>query len=810
MVVDNPADGGFIYWLVKLYLFGLLVVLALVVAAAPLTYLMVAAEAPPAPDLRTYRARAALATQILTADGQVLTRLVRERRELVEVSEIPPLLIKAFLAAEDRDFYRHAGVDFGGILRAALVNLRAGTVRQGGSTITQQVAKSFLSPERTIQRKLKELVLARRIEARYSKEEILYLYLNHIFLGARAYGVKAAARAYFNKDLAQLLPGEMALLAGLARAPSRYSPRASVARARRRRNRVLKQMLAAGFIPQATYDRERASRIRLSSPGEADPLRWLAPHVAEHARRSLVKRFGRDRVYGAGWQVSTTVDLWLQTLARQRTDAAVRALDKRQGWRGPVMSAAGSKEREQVLDRLDRLYALDKPLQVGRPYLALVERVASSRAHGRIGTRRKIEIPLGLMKWAARYSRTNAENEREIESVKGALRPGDVVWVAAPRWWLRPKGWGAADERVTKMALDQRPRVEGALYSYDHHSGYLLAMVGGLDYDRSTYNRTIQACRQPGSTYKPIFYSLALDSPKYSMATILQDKPYEPEPGEEWNPQNVHGTLDGKVTMHMALVRSLNLPSIQIVNEVGPKNVERWARRLGFTTPIHADRALALGASCTRIDELSRAFATFARGGTQRDPVYIRQIRDRDDRVIEDHTVVEDPFLSEGDRLDRLWATSTERPKRVIDARTAFLITKLLRDAVLYGIAARCRIVPVPTGGKGGTSSDTADVWFVGSTSRWTTAAWIGDDTYQRPLGEKEASYTSAIPMWANYMKVATAGRHHQELPAPRPAGLRTATIDFDTGKPPTPTSKKTVMIYYRPGSYHPNASSSE
>ena len=387
--------------------------------------------------------------------------------------------------------------------------------------------------------------------------------------------------------------------------------------------------------------------------------------------------------------------------------------------------------------------------------------------------------------------------------MKDVLHPGDVVWTVSPPRWLRRRTWGAAQEKETPMALHQIPRVEGAMFTYDHQTGYTLAMVGGLDFDRSTYNRCVQACRQPGSVYKPIYYSLALDRDDLSMATILHDKPYEPEPGEQWNPQNVHGTLDGKVTMHAALVRSLNLPSIELLNKVGANEAAAWARRLGFTTPIHADKALALGASCTKTDELTRAFATFVRGGTQMDPIYIRQIRDRNELAVEDHTVPEDPLLTEDDRLDRAWARSTYRPRQAIDRRTAFLITKLLRDSVLYGIAARCQIVPAPTGGKGGTSSDTMDVWFVGVTSQWANTAWIGDDTYQRPLGEKEASYTSSIPMWAEYMRDAVGKRPHRDLPLDRPDGLKSAIIDGLTGGAPKPDSKA-VRIYFRPGSYTP------
>ena len=799
--VANPSDGGFIFWLFKYYLFGGIVLGFAGLASLPALYLLVATWAPPPPDLGAFSRDIELATTIHSSDGQVLTALVDKQRQLAPMSEIPPLLIKAFLAAEDRSFYTHGGVDFRGILRAALANFKAGMVRQGGSTITQQVAKAYLSPARTIQRKLKEIVLARRIEGRYTKEEILYLYLNYIYLGSNAYGVKAAAQVYFRKDLKDLTLPEMALFAGLVRAPSRYSPRAHPQRALRRRTQVLRAMTDAGYITEAQRDQAAAHPLRLAS-ASPDPLPWLAPHFTEHVRRLLLERYGKHRVYTGGWRVETTVDLPLHQLARQRTMTAVRALDKRQGWRGALFTLRSEPRRREFLAQVKKIYHLEA-LRVDQPYPTLITKVVGHRAKGLIGARR-VEVPLGLMRWAAPYSKTNAENERTITSIGHTLRPGDVVWTISPPRWLRQRQWGQQEELLTPMALHQVPQVEGGIYHYDHHNGHVLAMVGGLDYDRSTFNRMVQACRQPGSTYKPIYYSLALNGRKFSMGTILHDKPYEPEPGEEWNPQNVHGTLDGKVTMHMSLVRSLNLPSIELLTKVGAEATKKWARRLGFSTPIHADKALALGASCVRTDELTRAFATFIREGKRVDPVYIRQVRDRQNNLIEDHTSPEDPLISEDDRLDRLWALSAHRPRQIIDPRTAFLMTKLLRDSVLHGIAARCRIVPAPTGGKGGTSSDTMDVWFVGSTSQWSVTAWIGDDTYKRPLGEEEASYTSAIPMWANYMKQAVGKRPHRDLPISRPPGLKSTAMDYITGKPPGPETKKTVTIYYRPGSYNP------
>ena len=816
--VANPADGGFFYWLFKFYVMGACTLLTVGVGAVPAIYLAIANTVPAPPDVAAYDRQAELETRIYSADGQVLTTLRSKHVYLAQVAEIPPLLVQAFLAAEDRNFFQHSGVDLRGIARAALTNLGAGVVRQGGSTITQQVAKSFLSAERTIQRKARELVLARRLEARLTKEEILYLYVNQIYLGANAYGVKAAARVYFGKPLRKLSLGEMALLAGLARAPSRYSPRASAKRATRRRNQVLDMMARAQFISAARAAQAKKETIAIVTHSP-DPMRWYAPHFTEHARRLLIKQHTKEKAYSAGWRVETTVDLPLQHTARQAALAGARAMDREQGWRGPLMKLRTKGQTEEFLARVKKLYDLRaNRLRTDRPYPAVIDSVTAGRALGRVGER-QIRIPLSLADWASPYSRVNYENGKTIESLRRALAPGYVVWVMAPHRWQRHKDWGVEAQGPTPMALHQVPRVEAAIYHFDHRTGYVLAMIGGLDYDRSTFNRTVQSCRQPGSMYKPVYYSLALNSTAWSMGSLLKDVAYIPEEGEvvPWSPVKTHGTRwltkrgerngtawseDGRVTMHMALARSLNRSSLNLMLDLGADKVKTWARRLGFTTPIYADEALALGASCIRTDESTRAFATFARGGTQIEPMYIRRIRDRYGRLVEDHTHAADPLISEGDRLDRLWALSTRRPPRVIDEKTAFLTNKLLRDSVRFGVASPCRRVPIPSAGKGGTSSDTMDVWYVGFTSQWIATAWIGDDNYRRPLGAKVISYKSVIPMWANYMKAAVGKRPGDAILARRPAGLRTINVDWVTGAPATAHTTRTVKYFYRPGSY--------
>jgi penicillin-binding protein 1A len=338
--------------------------------------------------------------------------------------------------------------------------------------------------------------------------------------------------------------------------------------------------------------------------------------------------------------------------------------------------------------------------------------------------------------------------------------------------WLgeRDNGKVPADE----VRLAQTPRVQAAIYTMDLESGYVVAMVGGQDYARSEFNRAVQACRQPGSTYKPIYYSAALDE-GYSYDTMLNDIPkaeVDPITGEVWIPVNLHGTMDFSVSLEYALVFSKNVPSVDIFSKVGAKKVERWARDLGFTSPIIADKALALGASCVYVSELSRAFAIFARNGRWVEPVYVRRVLDRDGAILEDHTVAWDPMLTPAERLDRLAVTAGVPARQAIAARTAFLTSKLLRSVVTDGYSGSLRQIDIPAAGKTGTSSATMDLWFSAFTSNWLTTYWIGDDLRERPLGKDDAAYMMAVPTWARYVAEAEAGWPHREVPVAVPAGV--------------------------------------
>lgn len=838
----SARGQGFFLWLSKYYAFGFLVIVAHLVAGLAILYASRSRQVPPTPSPRAAAASAEALTRFYAGDGRLIGEIATEWRRWVAYDRIPPLLAKAFVAVEDHRFYQHHGIDWSGLARAAWTNLRTGRVVQGGSTITQQVAKTYIGSERTVDRKIREAILATRMEAVLSKSQILELYLNRIFLGNGAYGVVAAARRYFDKRLDELSLPEMALIAGLAQAPTRYNPFGRPWLALERRNVVLGRMREAGYINETQY---RAA-VRAGLPKGAtwgkgghhvstpdlglrrrqDFFHGETPYFTEHVRQLLEKRFGKEALLRGGLRVETTVDTAAQAAARRNVDEMARWVDKRQGWRGPVAWLPDDPARARFRKAARAAYG-SRPLEPGRRYLGLVERVTTKAARVRVSDR-AYTLPLRFLRWGARFYSRSAVNDRFVSHAWLVLIPGDVVWVR-----LAPKGIydpllpgsdggpgvrsghyapppvhlrdGRPGRRVKPLnlprgsdwpgppyiALEQTPRVQGALYAYDLHSGYVQVMVGGTDFDRSSFNRVTQACRQPGSAYKPIYYSLAMDR-GFSFYTKLKDKPYsivDPETGKVWyatdyqhDPElmrrfgaHIRGYTK---TLEQALVWSKNKASLDLFCKLGPKHlgprarcraaakdVAAWARRLGFTTEIIPDEALGLGASCTRTEELSRAFAAFAMGGKRVDSVAIRRVIDRHGRVLLDHTVAWDPMLSPADRLDRLYARAGVRRPQMIPPRAAYRTATLLRKVVTEGHGEVVRMTRIPAAGKTGTASRTADTWFVGFTSRWLATAWLGDDHYVRSLGRYDASFTTALPMWARFFYDVARHQPLREIP---------------------------------------------
>ncbi len=813
--IANISDGGFVYWLLRFYAFGLIAVGGLGMCAAIGTYIYFAATLPVLPNLAQYQSEVATTTVVRGWDGTPLAEFATERREILPFERIPPRLVQAFLAAEDRRFYEHGGIDYRGIARAMGANLRAGEVAQGGSTITQQVAKSFLSSERTIQRKIREAILARRLEARLSKNDILTLYLNQIFLGSGAYGVGGGARRYFDKAVDELDLGEMATLAGLVRAPSRYSPLTNLEAARSRRDQVLSAMVASGFVTEteATTWRARPLAIR----PRTDFFRLHAPYFTEHVRRDIARRYGDKKLWEGGLQIDVTVVPWIDAAAQENVNFALRKLDKRQGWRGPVARLADAAA-EEFRRRATERYGAEPPAE-GRLYLGLVESVSKDgSARVRVG-KGAYPLPAPGMLWAVPFSYKDSVNGRTLKSAAGVLRTGDVIWVKNARrsklrrfsdftydeksevQWMQAYDQtkpGSPSPGPVELILEQTPRVQGAIFSYDHSSGYVVAMIGGDDYDRSEFNRVTQACRQPGSSYKPMYYSAALDK-GYGFGSLLNDLPraeVDPITGEVWTPTNLNNTVEYQVTLEYALIWSKNVPSVQIFKLVGGREVEAWARRLGITTPIIPDQALALGASCSRVDEMTRAFSAFARNGVLVEPVSIRRVRDRTGRILEDNTWIGDPMGRPQDRLDQLVAVAGKKVTPVISPRTAHLTSTLLRHVVTRGHAPAIRSASLMAAGKTGTSSATMDVWFIGYTSRWMTTTWVGDDLRQRPLGAKDAAFMLTVPMFARYINEVSVGQPLREIPWDRPPGVKAN----DTGGKLRTTLEEVVGDGKRPG----------
>lgn len=824
---------GFFLWLFKYYTFGLLVLLAHLVAGALALYVHRSRRVPETPSRVEAVESAQALTRIFSGDGRLIGEFASQWRRWAPYDEIPPLLVNAFLSVEDHRFRQHSGIDWSGLFRAAWINLQTGSIVQGGSTITQQLAKTYIGTERTVDRKIREAILATRIEAVLAKEEILELYLNRIFLGHGAYGVSAAARRYFDKRLDQISLAEMALVAGLARAPSRYNPYQHPRRALERRNVVLTRMLEEGYIKRASHDEAVAQGIGedgsvdLGLRRRRDFFHEEVPYFTDHVRREVIALFGQERFDRGGLRVETTVDTGVQAAASRNVDESARWLDKRQGWRGPVAFLQDEELRERFR-RESRAYHGEGPLVANRRYLGLVENATSEAARVHVAGR-SYTLPLRFLRWGARYYSLSAVNDRFVNHAWVVLMPGDVVWVrlAPPSGYdpllpgsddgpsvnqpnyrkpqvhlhdgmpsrpvpplVHPQGPGWPPPPY--LALEQEPRVQAGTFAFDLRTGYVQAMVGGTDYDRSNFNRIVQACRQPGSTYKPIYYSLALDR-GMSFYRPLKDRPHsivDPQTGRVWYTYDYAHDPELKArfadkltgytqTLEQALVWSKNMASMQLFCELGPKevrderrrcalaalDVKAWAQRLGFTTEIIADEALGLGASCTRNDELSVAFATFAAAGQRVEPIYIRRILDRHGEPLVDRTVPYDPMLPPADRFDRLFAMAGDRRPQVISPETAHRTSVLLRKVVTHGHADSLRMTKVPAAGKTGTSSRTADTSFVGYTSRWLVTAWLGDDHYERSLGRHDASFSTALPMWSRFVYDAARHQPLRELP---------------------------------------------
>ena len=745
--------GRFVLYLL---LTGLLVVS---IAAAILT-MQVASELPSIETLRDVKLQVPL--RVYTHDRRLLAEFGEKRRNPVHIEDVPQDMVHAFLAAEDDRFFEHPGVDVFGIMRAVYELVRTGEKRQGGSTITMQVARNFyLSREKTYLRKLSEIILAFRIEQSLSKQEILELYLNKIYLGHRAYGVEAASRVYYGVGINHLSIAQMAMIAALPKAPSRVNPVNNPTAAKIRRNYILGRMYKLGYIDAETL---AAARDEVDS-GKLHTVQSeaQAPWVAEMVRDEMVRRFGQE-AYTSGYEVVTTLDTTRQAAANAALRRALLDYSKRHGYRGPEAHAELEGMEPMDWPSLLRDYPARGGLVAG-----LVVQVDGKAVQVLLLSGETVSIDWDGLAWAQPYKSANRKGA-ELKVAADILAVGDIIRVEA----------GEDD----KWLLAQVPQAQGALVSLRPEDGAIMALVGGFDFGGSKFNRVTQAMRQPGSSFKPIIYSSALES-GFTPASIINDAPVvfdDTALEATWRPENYSGKFYGPTRLREALYRSRNLVSIRVLRTVGAPVAASYAERFGFAAEqLPKDLTLALGSASATPLQMARAYAVFANGGFRVKPYFITRIHDNEGNVIESaRPVVVCPDCPQA--LEDLAGQLQPMPlaEAVITPQNAWLMDSMMRDVIQRGTGQRARALGrSDLAGKTGTTNDQKDAWFCGYNPSLVAVSWVGFDRLE-PLGRGETGGRAALPMWMAYMGDALKGTPVRSRR--QPEGMVTVRIDPRSG----------------------------
>ena len=767
--------------------YSLLFILVLCIAVAAGTLWYILPQLPPVESLKEVRLQTPL--KVLSSDGLLIAEFGEKRRNPVKIDDVPLLLKQAFLAAEDDRFYQHPGVDWMAIVRAMVGLVSTHEKKQGGSTITMQVARNFfLSPEKTYERKLKEVVLACVIESELSKDEILELYLNKIFLGHRAYGVGAAAQVYYGVTLERLDLAQIAMIAGLPKAPSRNNPISDPEAARDRRSYVLGRMLKLGYIDQTQYSAAVDAPVNAQWHGQA--VEVPAPHVAEMVRDFMLSKYG-DGAYTSGFRVITTVPSTLQNAAADALRAGLFDYDRRHGYRGAEAKLAlAPQEDTATWHKILTKYPESAGLQP-----ALVLTVQDRQVvvfHDGAGV---ITLPWEGLGWARKYLSEDDVGAAPSKA-ENLVQRGDVVRVR----WVAPDADAKKVGTVAASgywALAQLPAVEGALVSIDPSDGKVLALVGGLDFEHSKFNRVTQAHRQPGSNFKPFIYSAALDK-GFTAASFINDAPIVFEAvGLEnaWRPENYSGNYFGPMRLREALTKSRNLVSIRLLRAIGVNYALDFAQRYGFKrNQLPANLSLALGTGEVTPYELVRGYAVLANGGYKVEPYFVQRIETAEGVEMYHATPPTvchecEALALDGDGeppdIEALRGMQQSSPAnvapRVVAAENVWIMNSILQDVIKRGTATRARALQrQDLAGKTGTTNDQKDAWFSGFNGRNATTVWVGFDRVA-PLGKRETGAQAALPVWMDYMRVALADVPETELEQPQ--GVVTVRIDPDTGR---------------------------
>mgnify|MGYP006273413493 CR=1 FL=1 len=758
----------------KIFKITTITILALVLigtGSAGVIYFQAARDLPGFKKINDYNP--SLVTTVLTENERVLGYFYREKRFLVTLNQMSPWVAKAFLAAEDSKFYEHEGIDLPGIARAAFKNAMAGSIVQGGSTITQQVIKSLLlTPEQSYTRKLKEAILAYRLERHLSKDEILTIYLNQIYLGAGAYGIEAAAREYFGKHASELTLPQAALIAGLPKAPSRYNPYKNLDGAIKRRTYVLKRMLDTGHITREEYEQANNAPIELKKM--ADPSWRQGAYYLEEVRRKLIDKYGEKKVYTSGMTVHTAANLEHLVAAQNAVRTGLRASTKRRGWLGPIQTIP-EEEWAQYLKENPVHPDILAPEQWLR---ALTVDVDTDGAKVRIGEYHGY-IDVETMGWTRTPDPLKAPEEvRDTKDARKILNKGDLVWVSVRNLPQEGNAW--------PLALEQMPRVQGALFSIDPRTGLVPALVGGYDFFKNQFNRATQAERQPGSAFKPIVYSAALDN-GFTPSSIVLDAPivYTSE-DKTWKPENFEGIFYGPTLLRTALVKSRNLVTIRLAQRMGIKTIIDRARTLGIKEEFPINLSVSLGSVPVSLLELCRAYTAFARGGDIVEPRLITRI--------------------ENAWGDEIYKNELQK-SQAISAETAYIITNLLQQVVQGGTGWRARKLGRPVAGKTGTSNDEQDAWFMGFAPYLLTGTYVGFDKVT-PMGKYETGSRAACPIWLKYRQAVEDNYPVENFK--RPPGIVMARVDASSGMLAGKDSKKTYLLPFKKGTQPKVRASSE
>ncbi|WP_027722960.1 penicillin-binding protein 1A [Maridesulfovibrio zosterae] len=724
-----------------------------------------------------------LVTTVYSRNNNVLGYFYKEKRFLVRMDEMTPLLPKAFLAAEDASFYIHDGVDFTAISRAFVANLKKGSRTQGGSTITQQIIKRLLlSPEKSYKRKLKEAILAFRLEHYLEKDEILTIYLNQIYLGAGAYGVEAASRIYFGKHVSELTVAECALLAGLPQAPSRYDPYKHPEKAKARQLYVLGQMLEHNWISRDQYN------IAVDQPlvykSMEDPSWQHGAYYLEEVRRWLIEKFGEDTVYNGGLNVYTSCDLKHQDAAEAAVKAGLENSALRRGYRGPLKELKPA----EYAGFLSSEIVPESELRPGKWVQVLVTKVSKKEALVKFG-KYAAKMPVTSMKWCRTPDIKKApEDVRPVKDATKVLKKGNVVWAKLDKAFFKDGSevnFNQVDPDTDKLgdvswlvSLVQKPVVQGALVSMDPTNGEVLAMVGGYSFGESQFNRAVQAKRQPGSAFKPIVYSTAMDN-GFTPASILMDAPFvytDMEAGKLWKPENFEGVFYGPTLLRTALVKSRNLVTIRLARKLGIDKIIQRAKDMGLKTEFPRDLSVALGSASVTLINMVEAYSTFARGGSR---VNARLV------------------LSVNSAWGDLLYESKPEITEAISPQTAYIMCSLLKEVVQHGTGWRAKVLKRPVAGKTGTTNNEQDAWYMGFSPYLLTGVFVGFDQLT-PMGKWETGSRAASPIWVSYRKKVEKDYPYADFP--QPDGVVISKIDSASGLLAGPDSKETFFLPFKEG----------